>query len=287
MKPGLVKAGVMGWPVAHSRSPLIHNHWLNEHGIAGTYELMPTPLDELEGAVQGLRAAGFSGCNLTIPHKVAVLPMLDSLTPAAKAMGAANVIAVQPDGSLLGHNTDAFGYIQNLHETAPTWQPGRGAALVLGAGGAARAVAYALAQAGVPELLIANRSLDKAQELAQAIGSAFAPTVCAAVAWDERARPELLQRCALLVNTTELGMQGKAALEMPLADLPGHAVVSDIVYAPLVTPLLRAANAQGLATSDGLGMLLYQAQAAFKLWFGVEPAVTAELRAKVVASFAA
>jgi shikimate dehydrogenase len=273
------KAGVMGWPIAHSRSPLIHNHWFAQHSIDANYERMPVPVEGLAEAVRGLLAAGYVGCNLTLPHKVAVLPLLSELSPAAAAIGAANVVMVKPNGDLIGHNTDAFGYLHNLRQAAPRWQPAHGPALILGAGGAARAVAYALAQARVPELGIVNRSVEKAQELAASMIRAFPGLTATAYAWEQREDAALLRDCALLVNTTELGMQGKLPLELSLNALPAHAVVSDIVYAPLVTPLLHAAAARGLVTSDGLGMLLYQTQAAFELWFGLRPEVTAELRA--------
>ena len=276
-----LRVGVMGWPVAHSRSPLIHNHWIAAHGLNAHYELLPTPLDALAGAVHALPTQGFLGVNLTIPHKVRVLEFLDEIDDTAKAMGAANVVQVLPNGRLRGRNTDAFGYITNLTQTAPNWQASTGPAVVLGAGGAARAVAYALAQAGVPGLRIVNRSLANAQELAGMIAQRFANTHCTAHAWEERNAPALLGNCALLVNTTELGMQGKAGLGFDVNALPAACTVSDIVYAPLVTPLLHAAAARGLATSDGLGMLLYQAQAAFKGWFGVEPTVSAALRQAV------
>ncbi len=279
-------AGVMGWPVAHSRSPLIHGHWLAEHGVAGEYRLLPVEPGNLALALKNLHANGFAGCNLTLPHKVAAMPMMDTLDAVALAIGAVNTVVVGAHGELLGRNTDAWGYLHNLRDTTPDWQSHQ-PAVMLGAGGAARAVAYALGTAGVPEVRIVNRSANKAQELAQTFTQHFAATTGArfvATDWSDLAHA--LKHASLLVNTTDLGMSGQAPLAIDLSTLPAHAVVSDIVYTPLRTQLLASASQRGLRTSDGLGMLLHQARAGFQAWFGPLPQVTALLRQRVEASLA-
>lgn len=267
-------AGLMGWPVAHSRSPLIHGHWIRQHGLHGNYVLLPVQPENLRDAVRGLRALGFAGCNLTIPHKVAAMPLMDRVDPLAARIGAINTIVVEADGTLTGYNNDAYGFIQSLLDAQPDWRADAGPVTVLGAGGAARAVLVALAERGAKEIRLCNRSLDKAQALAAEFGGPIR-----ACPWEQRA--ELLDGCALLVNTTSLGMKGQDALEISLDLLPKHALVCDVIYVPLETPLLVAARQRGNTTVNGLGMLLNQARPAFERWFGVRPDITPELRRMV------
>lgn len=270
-------AGVMGWPVAHSRSPAIHNHWIRHYGLNGSYVLLPVQPDRLGDAVRGLRALGFAGCNITIPHKVAAMPLMDRIDPLAARIGAINTVVVQPDGALYGYNTDAFGYIQSLLDAQPGWRADAGPVTVLGAGGAARAILVALAERGAKEIRLCNRSLDKAEALAAEFGAPIR-----AVPWAQR--EDALDGAALLVNTTSLGMKGQDPLDISLARLPQHALVSDIIYVPLETPLLAAARLRGNPTVNGLGMLLNQARPAFQHWFGVMPELTPELRRLVEAT---
>lgn len=270
-------AGVMGWPVAHSRSPAIHNHWIQHYGQTGAYVLLPVQPKRLPDAVRGLRALGFAGCNLTIPHKVAAMPLVDRIDPLARRIGAINTIVVEKDGTLSGYNTDAFGFIQSLLDAQPNWRADAGPVTVLGAGGASRAVIVALAERGAKEIRLCNRSLDKAQALAAEFGGPVK-----AIPWGQR--HEALDGVALLVNTTSLGMKGQEPLELSLDHLPAHALVSDIIYVPLETPLLAAARQRGNPTVNGLGMLLNQARPAFAHWFGVMPEITPELRRSIEAT---
>lgn len=272
-----ILAGVMGWPVAHSRSPAIHNYWIRHYGLNGSYVLLPVQPERIADAVRGLRALGFAGCNITIPHKVAAMPLVDRIEPLAQRIGAINTVVVEQDGTLAGYNTDAYGYIQSLLDAQPGWRADAGPVTVLGAGGAARAILVALAERGAKEIRLCNRSLDKAQALAAEFGAPLR-----AVPWEQR--EEALDGAALLVNTTSLGMKGQAPLELSLARLPRQALVSDIIYVPLETPLLAAARQRGNATVNGLGMLLNQARPAFQHWFGVLPEVTPELRRLVEAT---
>lgn len=272
-----VKAGVMGWPVDHSLSPVLHTFWLNTYGVEGSYHRLPVKPEDLGEALRALHANGISGVNLTVPHKEAALSYMQRFTPEARRIGAVNTVFIDNDGVLTGTNTDAFGFINNLRAGAPQWRTDAGPAVVLGAGGAARAVCFALQSAGVSEIRVVNRTLERAQALAVAFG---APLV--AVPWEKTG--EALKDAALLVNTTTLGMKGQSPLNIDLAPLPKAAVVNDIVYVPLETPLLAAARARGNAVVDGLGMLLYQAQPSFAGWFGIKPEVTAGLRAHVLAS---
>jgi len=270
-------AGVMGWPVAHSRSPAIHNHWIRHHGLNGSYVLLPVQPDRLVDAVRGLRALGFAGCNLTIPHKVAAMSLMDRIDPLATRIGAINTIVVEPDGTLSGYNNDAYGFIQSLLDAQPDWRADAGPVTVLGAGGAARAILVALAERGAKEIRLCNRSLDKAQALAAEFGGPIR-----AYPWAQR--EEALDGAALLVNSTSLGMKGQDALPLSLDRLPKHALVCDVIYVPLETPLLAAARERGNATVNGLGMLLNQARPAFARWFGVTPEVTPELRRMIEAT---
>ena len=270
-------AGVMGWPVAHSRSPLIHNYWLQKYGLAGSYVQLAVQPDQLPVALSGLAALGFKGCNVTIPHKVDVLGLIHSADANARRVGAVNTVVVQPDGSLKGMNTDGYGYIQSLLDAQPGWRADTGPVVVLGAGGAARAVVLALVDQNAKEIRLINRTLDKAEAMAAEFG---APVK--AVPWEQR--HAALGGAALLVNTTSQGMQGNLPLDLDMSALPATALVSDIIYVPLETPLLQAAKARGNPTVGGLGMLLNQARPAFEAWFGVLPDVTPELRRLVEAT---
>lgn len=271
------KAGVMGWPVDHSRSPALHGFWLKTYGIDGSYLRLPVPPERLGEALRELHGHGFAGVNLTVPHKEAAVPFLHEITPEAARIGAVNTVFVGESGRLHGTNTDAYGFITNLRVGVPDFRPEAGAAVVLGAGGAARAVCVALQDAGAAEVRLVNRTLARAETLAAQLGAGIV-----AVPWD--GLPAALKDAALLVNTTVLGMKGQPALEVDLTPFPKSGVVNDIVYVPLETPLLAAARARGNRCVDGLGMLLYQAQPGFAGWFGVRPEVTPALRAHVLAA---
>ena len=277
-------ACIVGWPVEHSRSPALHGFWLKQHGIDGFYGRLPVEPTRaaLEHLVAFLRATpNARGCNLTLPHKVEIMPLLDRIHPDAERIGAVNTVVKQPDGSLEGRNSDAFGFLAALKEGALDWRADAGPVVVLGAGGAARAVISALVDAGVPELRLLNRT----QETAIDLGIAFTPDDGRQIVierWEERAR--VLAGATLLVNTTSLGMKGAPPLDLDLAALPRTAAVDDIVYVPLETPLLAAARARGHRTVDGLGMLLHQGRMGFEAWFGHKVAVSAEQRAAVLAA---
>lgn len=273
-----VLAGVMGWPVAHTRSPAIHNHWIATLGLKGAYVQLPVHPDRLADAVRGLPALGFAGCNVTVPHKVAAMALVDELTPSAQRIAAINTIVVRADGSLLGANNDGAGYIQSLRDAEPGWRGDSGPALVLGAGGAARAIVCALLDEGAPVVRLTNRTPERAQALAEAFGERVQ-----VVPWAER--NAAMAGAHLLVNTTTQGMHGQAALDVVLDDLPPQALVSDAIYIPQETPLLAQAAARGHRTVNGLGMLLNQARPAFQAWFGVLPEITPALRAAVQATF--
>lgn len=273
-----VLAGVMGWPVAHTRSPVIHNHWIAEHGLKGAYVQLPVQPGQLEAAIRGLPALGFAGCNVTVPHKVDVMPWMDTVHPAAARIAAINTIVVMPDGSLQGMNNDGVGYVQSLRDADPAWRADAGPVLVLGAGGAARAIVVALLDEGAPQVLLCNRSPGRAQALAQALDRRVQ-----VVPWHQR--NEAMDGISLLVNTTTQGMHGQPPLDVVLDALPVAAMVSDAVYIPLETPLLAAARKRGNRTVNGLGMLLNQARPAFHAWFGVMPEITPQLRSVVQATF--
>jgi shikimate dehydrogenase len=271
-------AGLLGWPVAHSRSPVIHNHWLAHYGIPGRYVLLPVPPEKLEAAVRGMAALGLRGCNVTTPHKQAIFPLLDRVDDLARRIGAVNTVVVENDGTLTGFNNDGNGFIQSLRDADPRWRPDSGPIVVLGAGGAARAVVASLAAQGARDIRVANRTVAKAQQIADAVGPAV--TV---VPWDQRV--EALDGIALLANATSLGMAGKPPLEMALDRLPQHALVGDLIYIPPETPLLAAARIRGNVTVNGLGLLLNQARPAFNAWFGVMPEITPALRQAIAATF--
>ena len=270
-------AGVMGWPIAHSRSPLIHNYWLKKYGMKGTYVPLAVAPGTLGTAIPGLKALGFKGCNITIPHKVEAIALMDEIDTMARRMGAMNTIVVRPDGSLKGFNNDGYGYIQSLLDAQPSWRADAGPITVLGAGGAARAVVLSLADRGAKEIRLINRSPAAAQALADEFG---APVK--ALGWADR--HAALSGVALLVNTTSQGMHGNPALDLDLIALPKTALVSDVIYVPLETPLIVAAKARGNPTVGGLGMLLNQARPAFEAWFGVLPDITPELRRMIEAT---
>lgn len=270
-------AGVMGWPVMHSRSPKLHNYWFQQHKLAGAYVPLAITPERLASALRALAPLGFAGCNLTIPHKEAALAIVDEVVPVARKMGAISCVTVRKDGSLLGSNNDGYGYIEALLEAHPGWQADAGPAVVIGAGGGARAVAMVLAERGVKEIRIVNRTLPRANALVKDLAGPMQ-----AVAWDDRAR--VLDGAALLVNTTSQGMVGEPALDLTLDKLPRSAVVSDIVYIPRETPLLEAARLRGNPIVNGLGMLLHQARPAWQSWFGITPDVTPQLRQMIEAT---
>lgn len=265
---------VVGHPVSHSRSPLIHGHWLRHHGLKGSYERVDVAPDALAGFVQGIRDGRFEGGNVTVPHKVAVMPLLDGVSAAARAIGAVNTI-YREAGRLWGDNTDAAGFLAHLDASAPGWQERTRTALVIGAGGAARAIGHGLIGRGVGSVLLANRDPARAAALAASLGPSAAP-----IAWT--GRDKAVPQADLIVNTTSLGMKGQPPLELDLTAIRSGTIVDDIVYVPLRTALLREAEAHGAVTVDGLGMLLHQAVSGFARWFGVTPQVTDELRALVV-----
>ncbi|QQO15906.1 shikimate dehydrogenase [Bradyrhizobium diazoefficiens] len=271
--PKTPAACLIGWPAAHSRSPLIHHYWLRTLGIEGGYVIEAVPPEDLRDFVLRLSLRGFVGANVTIPHKEAVLA-LSTPDARAKTVGAANTLWFA-DGELRSTNTDVEGFIGNLDASAPGWDKAD-EALVLGAGGSSRAVVFGLLERGIKRIHLANRTIARAESLAKQFGPNVLP-----VTWD--AVKDVLPRAKLLVNTTSLGMHGQPALDVDAARLPQDAVVADLVYVPLVTPLLAAAAARGLKTADGLGMLLHQAVRGFELWFGRRPQVTAELRVLVEA----
>ncbi|HTO84739.1 MAG TPA: shikimate dehydrogenase [Methylomirabilota bacterium] len=264
-------AGIIGWPVTHSRSPRLHGFWLRRYGIDGAYVPLPVQPERFAEALRALPLLGFAGANVTVPHKEAALASVDRASREARHIGAVNTIVVAADGTLEGRNTDGFGFSENLRDALPGWSAVTGPAVLLGAGGAARAVAVALLDAGAPEVRLANRTAERAERLAADIGGPIR-----VVGWDDRTAA--LADASLLVNTTTLGMAGQPPLDLPLDRLPPTAVVNDIIYAPLETALLAAARRRGNPVVDGLGMLLHQARPAFCAWFGVEPEVTPELR---------
>lgn len=268
-------AAVIGWPVGHSRSPLLHNWWLERLGIDAVYVPLPVRPTDFERVLRCLPAMGFVGANVTVPHKEAALAAVDEVDALARRIGAVNTIIVLEDGRIAGRNTDAFGFLENLRAEAPRWQPAAAPAVVVGAGGAARAVCVALMDAGVPEIRLVNRTLERAQALAADLAGPIR-----VVAWNERGR--CLEGAGLVVNGTTLGMSGAPPLDLDLGALPEDAVVTDVVYTPLETPLLAAARRRRLLAVDGLGMLLHQARPAFAAWFGVLPEVTPDLRAEVL-----
>lgn len=271
-----MRAGVIGWPIDHSLSPRLHGYWLDQYGIDGTYEPIAIAPEDLDARMASLSGEGFRGINVTVPHKETVMASLDQIDDLARRIGAVNTIVFDESGKSSGTNTDGYGFIQNILQSQPDMDFKSGPAVVLGAGGAARAICVALMDAGVPEIRLLNRTLERAQGLASDISGPI--TI---VDWSKRNRA--LGEANLVVNTTTLGMVGKPALELDLSDLADTACVTDIVYAPLETPLLKAAALRGNPVVGGIGMLLHQARPGFEAWFGHAPEVTLELRAHVLA----
>ena len=270
-------AGVMGDPVMHSRSPKLHNYWLAKYGLTGIYVPLAITAANLRTALRALSALGFSGCNLTIPHKEAALDIVDKLDPLARRIGAVNCVVVAPDGSLEGRNHDGFGYIESVREAQPEWRADTGPIVVIGAGGGARAVLVSLIDQGAREIRLVNRTLARGKALAGDLGGPIT-----ALAWEER--EAALEGAVMLINATNQGMLGERPLDLALDRLPVRALVSDIVYIPRETALLAAARRRGNATVNGLGMLLHQARPAFHAWFGIMPEVTPEVRAMIEAT---
>ena len=272
-------ACVVGWPVKHSRSPVIHRFWLKELGIAGDYVVQPVEPERAQAFFMGFAESGYVGANVTLPHKEAAFAAVADMEPAARSIGAVNTLWL--DGRRLhGTNTDGFGFLANLDQEAPGWDSAPGAAVVLGAGGASRAVLWALANRGFAPIHLVNRTEARAETLARQFGQAIRPA-----GWREL--PSLLAGARLLVNTTSLGMEGQPPLSVDLSPLPTDALVTDLVYVPLETALLAAARGRGLTVVDGLGMLLHQAAPGFERWFGGRPVVTRALRTAVLRSMAA
>lgn len=269
-------AGVIGHPIAHSRSPALHGYWLKTYGLPGHYVPMDVAPADLETVLRSLPKAGFVGANVTVPHKEAALRLADHVSDRASVIGAANTLVFRADGSIHADNTDGYGFMQNLRAGAPDWVPQDGPAVVFGAGGAARAVLQALAEAGVPEILLTNRTRSRADHLKEEFGQRI--TV---VDWVQAGN--VIENAELVVNTTSLGMQGQPELRVPLDGLQPGTVVTDLVYTPLKTRLLEQAEAAGCTVVDGLGMLLHQAVPGFERWFGLRPEVTEETRAAVLA----
>ena len=265
-------AGVFGWPVSHSRSPLMHNYWLEQLGIDGAYVPLAVAPEAFVETLRCLGKLGFVGANVTIPHKRAALASVDHVDETARRVGAVNTITVGESGELYGGNTDGMGFMSNMTLAAPTWRPPAAPAAVIGAGGAARAVVIALLDAGVPELRLINRSLERAEAVAQDLGDSRLKTI----EWSQR--EGALSEAGLLVNTTAAGLKGNEPLDLNLSALPIEALVTDLLYDPLLTPVLESAQARGNPIVDGLGMLIHQAIPGFAAWFGVEPTVTPTLR---------
>jgi shikimate dehydrogenase len=275
-----IRANVIGYPVKHSRSPVIHNHWMKKHGIPGSYgraEVMP---DKLSMALMALSVSEtMKGCNITLPHKEAALAQMDEVDPLAKKIGAVNTVLVRDEGELFGFNTDAYGFTQNLNSAGAAWRK-KSPAMVVGAGGAARAVVAALVQAGCREIYVTNRTPDRLRSFCSEVGKNF-DVPLRIVGWEDRG--EALAHVDLLVNATAQGMEGEPPLDLDLRQLRNTALVTDLVYTPIDTPLLREAKRRNHPTVDGLGMLLHQAVPGFEAWFGVKPEVDEELRNLVIA----
>ena len=271
-------AGVMGWPIAQSRSPILHNYWIEKYNLSGRYVPLAVRPERLADAIRGLPALGFRGCNLTMPHKQLAMTMVDEVTDTAKRIGAINCIVVGDDGRMSGTNNDGNGYVLSVQEVAPQWKPSDGPIAILGAGGAARAIIVALVERGARDLRLINRTFEKAERLAKEFSPNIKP-----ITWDKRS--EAISDVVLLVNATDQGMIGKPALDISLDRLSKQTLVSDLIYVPPETSFLAAAKARGNVTINGLGMLLHQARPAFQAWFGVLPEITPDLRKRIMDTF--
>jgi len=276
-KDRFLLAAVMGWPISQSRSPALHNFWFAQHGLQGSYVPLAIPPEQLEAALRALPALNFAGCNLTIPLKQDAMKIVDEVDITAKKIGAMSCVVVRPDGSLKGSNNDWFGFTHNILEFVPDWRADAGPVAVMGAGGGARAVVYGLMERGAREIRLCNRTLARAQTLAKE----FAGPITV-VPWEQR--HDAVEGAAMLVNATNQGMVGEAALDLRLDKLPVTALVNDIIYNPRETPLIVAARTRGNRTVTGLGMLLHQGIPAWQAWFGLSPKVTPELRALIEAT---
>ncbi len=275
----MTAACVIGWPIAHSRSPMIHGYWLKRYGIDGRYDRVPVRPEELDQFLERVREGEYAGCNVTIPHKEAVFGKVRIADPATRRIGAVNTV-YRKDGELVGRNTDGLGFILSVKSAIPGWSADGARVAILGAGGAARAIVAALIEEGARSVTLINRTLERAEALARHFGSPVS-----AAPWDNM--QDRLSEADLLVNTTSLGMAHNPPLDISLSSISKRTIVADIVYSPLETPLLKAARARGNPAVDGLGMLLHQAAPGFELWFGVRPEVTPELRALLVADLEA
>jgi len=271
-------AGVMGWPITQSRSPILHNYWIEKYNLNGRCVPLAVKPERLTHAIRGLPALGFRGCNLTMPHKQFAMTMVDSLTDTAIRIGAINCIVVDDDGKMSGTNNDGNGYVLSVQEVAPHWKPSDGPIAILGAGGAARAIIVALLERGAKEVRVINRTFDKAVALAKE----FHPVI-KSMPWDKRS--DAIDDVTLLVNATNQGMIGKPVLDISRDKLSSRTLVSDLIYVPPETAFLAAAKARGNVTINGLGMLLHQARPAFQAWFGILPEITRELRVKIMDTF--
>lgn len=267
------KAGVIGHPISHSKSPFIHGHWLSKYGIDGEYKTYDIAPENLEAGIRELVALGLSGFNVTLPHKQKIIPFCKTLSDEARAIGAVNTVTIDANGDLHGHNTDAFGFAENLNQNIPNFEWASSRVLVIGAGGAARAIVYALSKNDVASITITNRTLESAEELAKIYGANV-------VDWSKR--HSAVEGIDLIINTTSLGMKGQANLDIDLSALNQNAVVYDIVYVPLMTPLLQQAQSVGAKVVTGIGMLLHQARPGFEQWFGKYPDVTVELEKTIL-----
>lgn len=269
------RAGVIGNPISHSLSPKLHSYWLKRYGLAGEYSALQVTDDQLEQTIRSLPAQGFIGANVTLPHKVSVMQFAQHVTDRATLIGAANTLIFKEDGRIFADNTDGYGFMANLRQGAPGWDPKAGPAAIFGAGGAARAIIVALADAGVPEILLSNRTRPKAEALRAEFGARIR-----VVDWVQAG--SMLADATTVINTTSLGMQGAQEFRVSLDELNPNAVVTDIVYTPLRTPFLNAAAAMGCTTVDGLGMLLHQGVPGFERWFGTRPEVDEDTRQAVL-----
>ncbi len=279
-KQNKLRAGVIGDPINHSLSPVLHNFWLKKYGINGSYEAIPVTDEALEEFFENFTEKGLQGFNITLPHKEAAVKLLDKKHSIINSIGAVNTVIVLRDGTIEGRNTDWYGFTQNLKQNAPAWDGKESKALILGAGGAAKAIVMGLLIEGCTNITICNRTRKRANELATHFNNVQNTVKIDAIDW--AARNAFLNSYNLLINTTQLGMKGQRPLSIDLSKLPSDAIVNDIVYNPLKTELLKAAEARGLQAVDGLGMLLWQAQPGFESWFGVKPEVDDELRAHVL-----